>query len=107
MGKYDEITNARQVLELNEFASLKEIKKNYRELLKQWHPDLCSENEGIRKQKTIAIINAHRIIMDYCEQYRFSFSKEEIEKYISPEELWSKQFGKDPLWGNYQDDEKE
>jgi len=107
MGKYEKITKARQVLELHEFATVKEIKNKYRTLLKEWHPDLCSENEAIRKQRTIEIINAYRIIMDYCEHYKFSFSKEEIGKYMSPEELWEKQFGKDPIWGNYQDDEKE
>jgi len=107
MGKYEEITKAQKILELNEFATLKEIKNKYRALLKEWHPDLYRDNEAIRKQKTIEIINAHRIIMDYCEHYRFSFSKEEIEKYISPEELWAKQFRKDPIWGNYQDDEPE
>jgi curved DNA-binding protein CbpA len=105
MGKYEEITKARIILELNEFATLKEIKNRYRALLKKWHPDLCRENEDIRKEKTIEIIHAHRTILHYCEQYRFSFAREEIEKYISPEELWTKQFGKDPIWGNYQDDE--
>ena len=107
MGRYEEITKARKVLELDEFATVKEIKNQYRTLLKEWHPDLCRENDAIRKQKTIEIINAYRIIMDYCEQYRFSFSKEEIKKYMSPEELWAKQYGKDPIWGNYEDDEKE
>jgi preprotein translocase subunit Sec63 len=107
MGKYEEITEARIILELNEFATVKEIKNRYRALLKKWHPDLCGENEDIRKEKTIEIIHAYRTIMHYCEQYRFSFSREEIDKYISPEELWTKQFGKDPIWGNYQDDEKE
>jgi preprotein translocase subunit Sec63 len=107
MGRYEEITKARKVLELDEFATVKEIKNQYRTLLKEWHPDLCRENDAIRKQKTIEIINAYRIIMGYCEQYSFSFSKEEIKKYISPEELWAKQYGKDPIWGNYEDDEKE
>jgi len=107
MRKYEEITKARQVLELQEFATLKEIKNKYRALLKEWHPDTRKENEAILKHKTIEIINAYRIIMDYCDHYRFSFSEEEIEKYISPEELWSKQFGKDPIWGNYQDDEQD
>ncbi|OGW47787.1 MAG: molecular chaperone DnaJ [Nitrospirae bacterium RBG_13_41_22] len=107
MGKYEEITKARTTLELNEFATLKDIKNKYRELLKEWHPDLCKENEDIRKVKTIEIINAYRTIMNYCEQYRFSFSKEEIEKYISPEELWTKRFGSDPIWGNYNDEEQD
>jgi len=83
LGKYEGITKARQVLELHEFATLKKIKNQYRELLKEWHPDLCKENEDIRKEKTIEIINAYRTIMNYCEHYRFSFSREEIEKYIS------------------------
>jgi DnaJ-class molecular chaperone len=107
LGKYEEVTKARSVLGLHKDATLKEIRSKYRELLKEWHPDLCKENETIRQQKTIEVINAYIIIMDYCEHYRFSFSKEEIEKYISPEELWTRQFGNDPIWGNYQDDEKE
>jgi len=107
MGKYEEITKALQILGLYEFATLKEIKNKYRELLKEWHPDLCRVNEDIRKEKTIEIINAYRIIMDYCEQYRFSFSQEEIGKYISADEFWAKRFGSDPIWGNYQDDEQD
>jgi DnaJ-class molecular chaperone len=106
MEKYEEITRALRILGLYESATVKEIKNKYRELLKEWHPDLCMEKEDIRKEKTIEILNAYRIIMNYCEHYRFSFSKEEVEKYISPEELWTKQFGKDPIWGNYQDDEQ-
>jgi DnaJ-class molecular chaperone len=107
MGKYEEITKARKILELDEFATLKEIKNKYRGLLKEWHPDLCKENEHIRKEKTIEIINAYRTIMSYCESYKFSFFKEEVEKYVSPEEDWIKRFGNDPIWGNYQEDEPE
>ncbi len=107
MGKYEEIINALHILGLYESATVKEIKNKYRTLLKEWHPDLCKGDEHIRKEKTTEILNAYRIIMDYCDQYRFSFSKEEVEKYISPEELWSKQFGKDPIWGNFQDDEQD
>jgi hypothetical protein len=107
MGKYEEITKAREILQLNEDATLNEIKTNYRELLKAYHPDLRRRNKAKREQKTKEIINAYKTIMAYCEQYRFSFTQEEIEKYISPEELWTKQFGKDPIWGNYQKDERD
>jgi DnaJ-class molecular chaperone len=43
MGKYEEITKARQILGLYEFAPLKDIKNKYKELLKEWHPDLCKK----------------------------------------------------------------
>ena len=51
------------------------------------------------------IINAYKTIIQYCEQYRFSFSREEVEKYVSPEEDWLKRFGNDPIWGNYHNDD--
>ena len=107
MGKYEEVKKALHILGLYESATLKNIKNRYKELLKEWHPDLHKENKQICKEKTIEIINAYRILMDYCENYKFSFSKEEIEKYISPEEFWSKRFWNDPIWGNYQDDEQD
>lgn len=106
VGKYEEISAALRVLGLYDSATVKEMKSRYRELLREWHPDLCRENETVRSEKTIEIITAYKVIMEYCEQYRFSFTREEVEKYLSPEELWEKQFGKDPIWGNYQDDEK-
>lgn len=105
MGKYEEITKACQILGLYEFATLKDIKNKYKELLKEWHPDLRKENEDICKEKTIEIINAFKTIMEYCENYKFSFSKEEIEKYISADEFWWKRFGSDPIWGNYNDEQ--
>jgi hypothetical protein len=40
--------------------------------------------------------------MNYCYNYRFSFSKKDLEKHDSlndPEEFWNKKFGHDPLWG--------
>ncbi len=107
IGKYEEITKARKVLGLKEVATLQDIKNRYRELLKEWHPDLSNDNKEIRREKTVEIISAYRALMDYCEQYRFSFSKEEVEKYISPEEMWAKRFGRDPIWGNYSDDEQD
>jgi DnaJ-class molecular chaperone len=107
MGKYEEITKARQILGLYEFATLKDIKNKYKELLREWHPDLCKENEKICKEKTIEIIHAFKKIMDYCEHYKFSFSREEIEKYLSADEFWEKRFGNDPIWGNYNKDEQD
>ncbi len=46
------------------------------------------------------IITAYKIIVEYCNNYKYSFDKEEIQKYLSDEDWWFKRFGNDPLWGN-------
>jgi hypothetical protein len=96
---YKSIDEARRTLHLPESASMSQIKKNYKQLIKKWHPDLCGENKTACEKMTKKINQAYRYIIAYCDQYQFSFSREEVEKYISPEEWWIKRFGNDPLWG--------
>ncbi len=93
MGFFEEITRAREVLGVTESTTLKHIQKNYRDLIKKWHPDRCRE-------KTSLILQAYKTIRDYCENYRFTFSREEIEKYMPDEEIWIKKYGNDPVWGS-------
>lgn len=100
MKKYQEITKARKLLELPERASMDEIKSNYKNLLNKWHPDKCSENSEKCDEMTKRIIAAYNIIITYCNQYKFSFTKEEVKNYLSEEEWWFERFGNDPLWGN-------
>jgi DnaJ-class molecular chaperone len=100
MIKYQDIIEAKEVLNLPERASMKEIKTNYRRLLRQWHPDKCKEDIEKCKEMTKKIIAAHKIILLYCDQYKYSFAKEEDDKYLSGEEWWFDRFGNDPLWGN-------
>jgi hypothetical protein len=47
---------------------------------------------------TAGIIAAYNTIIDYCNQYSFSFSQEEIRLHFSEEEWWSERFGNDPVW---------
>jgi hypothetical protein len=35
--------------------------------------------------------------MEYCNRYEYSFSRQEVEKYLSAEEWWYKHFGQEPL----------
>ncbi|MCF8069667.1 MAG: J domain-containing protein [Desulfobacterales bacterium] len=102
MKKYQKITKARKILELSEQASMAEIKSNYRKLLSKWHPDKCKKNSDQCEEKTREIISAYKIIISYCNQYKFSFSKEEVNNYLSGKEWWLERFGDDPLWGNQQ-----
>jgi len=38
--------------------------------------------------------------MDYPENYKISFKKDEIEKYLTPRGIWMKQCGYDHIWGD-------
>ncbi len=100
MNMHQKINEARQLLEIPERATMKEIKSSYRSLLAEWHPDRCSENEEQCNEMTINIISAYRTILRYCNQYQYSFSKEEIKNYLPENEWWLERFGNDPLWGN-------
>ena len=45
INTYQELTEAREVLELPEQTTLKNIKSQYKKLLKKWHPDKCREEK--------------------------------------------------------------
>jgi len=86
-----EIDQARRLLGLGERASMAEIKIAYRHMCKQWHPDvLTDKTTATRRMKDINA--AYRLLVEYCESYRFSFSPEEVESF-DPEKWWSKRFG--------------
>ena len=86
-----EIDQARRLLGLGERASMAEIKIAYRHMCKQWHPDVVTDKTtGTRRMKDINA--AYRLLLEYCESYRFSFSPEEVESF-DPEKWWSKRFG--------------
>jgi DnaJ-class molecular chaperone len=100
MKKYQEITEARKLLGLSERATMKEIKSNYRALIAKWHPDRCSEDKEQCNEMTRKIIAAYKTIMNYCNQYEYSFSEEEVRNYLSKDEWWFERFGHDPVWSN-------
>ena len=102
MKKYQQINTARIMLELPEPATMEEIKSNYRALIRKWHPDRCQADREKCEEMTTNIIDAYRIINNYCKNYKFSFSKKEVSKYLPAEEWWLERFGNDPLWGNEQ-----
>ena len=102
MKKYEQINDARILLELPERATMEEIKFNYRILIRKWHPDKCQEEGEKCRKMTAKIIAAYRMLNDYCKNYKFSFSKEEVSNYLSAEEWWFERFGKSHLWGDEQ-----
>jgi len=99
MKKYEQVNAARIMLDLPERATMEEIKSSYRTLIRKWHPDKCEEDAEKCREMTTNIITAYRILNDYCRNYKFSFSEEEVSKYLSAEEWWFERFGKNPFLG--------
>ncbi|WP_321492126.1 J domain-containing protein [uncultured Desulfobacter sp.] len=100
MIKYNEIVEARGILNLPERASMEEIKSSYRKLIMQWHPDKHPDDNEKCNEMTKKLTTAYKTILHYCNQYKYSFTKEEVERYLSAEDWWFERFGNDPLWGN-------
>lgn len=98
--KYQDIIEAKELLNLPERVSMEEIKSNYRKLIMQWHPDKCPGNNEKCNEMTKKLTLAYKTILHYCNQYKYSFTKQEVEQYLSVEEWWFERFGNDPLWGN-------
>ena len=96
---YAQLAAARDLLGLQERATMQDIRAAYTRLLKRWHPD---SNPGDRQacgEMTARIVEAYRVIVGYCDAYEYSFAEEELRRHLSDEEWWMDRFGQDPLWG--------
>jgi hypothetical protein len=92
---YPELQEALALFGLGERATLKQIKARHRALVKTHHPDRGAAGDPLAMQRVNA---AYRVLLAYCEQYRFSFSEAEFLEQV-PEERLRRQFGWDPVWG--------
>ena len=85
MANYNEINEARRLLRLGQAATLKEIKNAYRRLAHQYHPDnkdvFNHENHETMKKLNLA----YRLLLDYCDSYKYSFEEEDVAR-VYPEE---------------------
>lgn len=98
---YRELQEAAAIFGLGERATLKEIKARHRALAKEHHPDRAGEDAADAMRRINA---AYRMLLAYCEGYRFSFGEEEFLEQ-NPDERLRRQFGWDPVWGGKADEE--
>jgi DnaJ-class molecular chaperone len=99
MNQYQDIIEAKKLLNLPDRATMEEIKSTYRKLINYWHPDKSNETQEKCNEMTKKIIDAYNTIIIYCDQYKYSFEKEDIMKACSDNNWWFKRFGSDPIWG--------
>lgn len=83
----EEIYKSLEILELPVLITYKELKKRYKELSRIYHPDL-HKSKGDEMYK---INEAYSIISSYMENYRFTFSLDEIVKQF-PQDNHAEQF---------------
>ena len=104
---FKEIDESRKILGLGRAATLKEIKKAYKELVKKYHPDKsnsASDNNdpndpGNCDERMKEINKAYEILMNYCINYRYPFTKPGKGTDDSYSE-YMQGFNEDWMWGH-------
>ena len=57
------------------YITKEDIKRQYKSLAKKYHPDISNNSE-----KMHLINEAYKVVMNYIENYRYSFDDDEILK---------------------------
>ena len=71
------IKDALDILDLPPFVTKDDIKRQYKEMAKRYHPDICGSED-----KMTEINLAYKTLMEYIDNFRYSFDDEEINKQI-------------------------
>jgi len=95
------IPEAAEVLGITGTASLNGIHARFRELVKEWHPDVSQHDPNLSHVTFIQIKEAYDILVDYGVNYELSFRPDDIRegKDYNTHEFWLNRFGDDPIWG--------
>ena len=70
-----EIKEALNFMEIPPLSSLKDIKRQYKKLAQKYHPDVLGDVKMMEK-----LNYSYKILMEYCENYKFTFDEYEIKK---------------------------
>lgn len=72
---FTDLQEALRILDLGERATLREIKRRHRELVKRHHPD----SGAIGDPEIIRRVNAaYRVLLEYVDGYRFLFAENDF-----------------------------
>jgi preprotein translocase subunit Sec63 len=88
MKQEERILNAVELFKLPRSASVRQIQRRYRELVKQHHPD---RQNGKHDPAMAGINEAYAILMTYCHNYKIPFDSGKPQE--EPHDWWLHQFG--------------
>jgi DnaJ-class molecular chaperone len=92
MANFNEIEEARRLLGLGEAATLKEIKTAYRTMAHCHHPDKYGSVDSEKNEEVMKRLNwAYKLLMDYCDNYKYSFRGEDVAE-TDPHEEYLRTF---------------
>lgn len=97
MKRNYEIDRARLLLGISRQDMAKDAKRVYRDLAKIWHPEINQSEEAHSKMQKIneafaLLMKEDFGILDWWKDYN---------------RWWWRQYGNDPIWGNYYPDEND
>ena len=92
-ASFEELQKAKTLLGLRDKATLKEVKHNYKVLMRQWHPDKHPDNVKQATQMSADINQAYETVMHYIDNYEYDFTEESLKKKTqTPQEWWNERF---------------
>ena len=94
---FKKIDASRRLLDLEEIASIAQIKSAYRNLAKKYHPDTTQESKEVSEEMMRKLNDAFQMLMEYSLNFPISFKKEDLPEQNSDEVLFE-QFKDDWLY---------
>ncbi len=96
--EWQSIDRARELLKLDDRATLGEMKRAYHRMCKKYHPDRAGDSDR-DSDIMYHLTEAYELLMRYTDEYRFPLTPGDGDVY-DPEDWWMDRFGQDPLWSN-------
>lgn len=94
MLSFDTLIKAKTLLGLSDKATLSDIKSRYKNMMRDWHPDVHPNDIETAHTMSTQINAAYALLLEYCSQYEFNFDEDHLrEKTLTPQEWWLKKFG--------------
>ncbi len=92
----EEIQKCLNILGFDCKISISLLKRRYKELCKDNHPDL---HHSDKKQNLSEINGAYNMLLEYLENIEIDLMSNNLKNHINESELWDKKFGLDFFFG--------